>query len=189
MRYVPCMGQRLAGNLDYDVSPVNGHGIGLSDVWPLFQVLPLPRLRMNGLGLAGLKRDVVAPHPHSSRVEPGLPRADVELPSMPRTSENLASPAHAIVAWSGRREKAGDRPLAQFTTLVRTAVPQGEELTVEVEDADGSPGDINDLPASWRYLVDLRNDVPAHAACLNPAPAYCLCSALRSGRAKPHSRP
>src|SRR5215217_118191 len=82
-----------------------------------------------GAGL-GARRILAGAH---AGVAPRFARADVELPGMPRTADDLAAPAVAVLAGLARLEETGQAAVAQRAAAVRAAVAEREELAVEVE--------------------------------------------------------
>ena len=114
-----------------------------------------------------LHRNVVAPHADAPGIEPRLPGADVEFPAMPGTAQDFATPRDGVVAWSRRGDEPTQRADAEGAALVRATIAQGEELASNVEDADGTARDLDDLALTRRDLVDTGDNVPAR--CLLPA--------------------
>src|SRR5262249_19967543 len=93
---------------------------------------------------------------------PRLSCADIELPAVPGTREDLSLARILHLPGNPRLQQPPRLALAQGPALMRTAVAQGEELPAEVEDPDGQPSDPHDFAAARRDLVRRRHDVPRH---------------------------
>src|SRR5262249_4479578 len=149
-------------DLEDDVVAFGGDAIGLGDVWALD---PLGGDRFL-LGVEqsrpGLDADLEAARPQPPGIRPGLPRPQVELPAVPLACDDLARAAVLKLAGPGRFERAPQLALAQRPALVRAAVAQREELPIHVEDADGNPRHIDDLPLARRDLVDGGDYISRH---------------------------
>jgi len=96
--------------------------------------------------IAGYDAHLIAADARPCRVEPGLPRPDIEFPAVPRAAEYFPRPAVRVLAGQGRLQETRQTPDAERAGLVRAAIPQREELPADVEDADGLPGDLDNLP-------------------------------------------
>src|SRR5439155_22278629 len=76
------------------------------------------------------------PRPHPLRVAPGLAGADVELPVVPRTADDLAAPDVVVLARFVRQHEPGQMALAQAAAAVRASVAEREELAAQIEHHD-----------------------------------------------------
>src|SRR5579871_4457621 len=106
------------------------------------------------LHLYALHGNIVRLDPHSVRVEIRAPRLDLELPAVPRALDDLAvARVHARIRLAGQGGPL-DLAEAQRRALVRAPVAQGKVAPGDVEHADRSAADRNDLPAPGRQLRD-----------------------------------
>lgn len=95
-----CPAGQSVGDVDHHVVLLDGHWIRFRDVGAL---LKLQRLRGTPGFVSGdrFECDIVCPHAHPGGVEPGLPGADIELPAVPRATQDLAVAGQVVVAGPG----------------------------------------------------------------------------------------
>src|SRR5689334_21569161 len=89
-----------------------------------------------------------------ARVEPALAGAQVVLPAVPWTAQHFSSTAVLELADARRPQKTVGVARAERSALVRTAIQDREVFAFDVEHADGSATDLDDLPLARRNLVD-----------------------------------
>src|SRR5436305_13756266 len=106
-----------------------------------------------------LHRDAEAPRLHLVGVAPRLSGADVELPGVPGTADDLAAADVVVMPGLVRQHEAGEIALAQAAAAMRTAVRQREELAAEVEHDDGAAVGADQLAAARRDFARGRDDV------------------------------
>src|SRR5947209_2835715 len=105
-------GQRSASYVDDDVFRFNRDRYCLCRIRP-FDEVP-----------AGLDLDRIALHPDARRIDAGFSSADVELPAVPGTAQDLALARIFVAAGLRRRDQAGELALAQVSALMRATVAQ-----------------------------------------------------------------
>src|SRR5262245_47497003 len=137
---------------DHHILLLNRHRHCLGDVGALDHLGPSGNLRRIG------------PRPHLGRLAPGLTGPDIELPTVPRAAYHLAFPDHAEIARPVADSKPGNQAIAQPAALVRAAVKQAVELTIEIEDADRPPGDREHFVGANWDLCNGGNNVSSHGA-------------------------
>src|SRR5262249_11526379 len=115
-------------------------------------------------GGAVLDRDREAAGADALGLAPGLAGADVEFPAMPGAAQELAAPRIAVVAGHRRFDQRGDRALAEAAALMRAAVEQPVEFTLEVEDDDRAALHGDQLAGARRDLAEDGDDMARHQA-------------------------
>src|SRR3954468_9199200 len=99
----------------------------------------------------------------------GLPGADVELPAVPGTANDLAQPGVFDLARIFRLRQSDQRPLTQRGALMRAAIEQAEILALDVEHSDRTLADREKLAAARRQFRDGRDDVAGHVVAMRLA--------------------
>ena len=112
---------------------------------------------------ARLDRDVVAADPDGARIEPGLARAQVELPAVPRAADDLVAARNLVLAGPRRRHQPGLTTVAQRAALVRAAVSTAKYSPPTLNTPDGAAADLDDLPLAGRDIVHSSDDVAGHS--------------------------
>src|SRR5690348_6284481 len=124
---------------------------GLRDIWPLHEICA--RLDVDGIG-AGAK---------ALRLAPGLAGTDIEFPAVPGTADDFAQTRIFYLAGIGRLREPDQRALTQGGTLMRAAVQETEEFTLDVEDRNRATLESEKFSRTRRQLADGSNDVTRHA--------------------------
>src|SRR5262249_7874385 len=150
-----------ASHLDHHVVLLHPHRKGLGRVGPFHQ-----------LG-ARLDRGLELPDLEVVGIAPGLAGADVEFPAMPGAAHEFALAGDAVGAGTARSHEAdhpalAHRPAAAPLALarrpagVRAAVGKREECAVDVEHADLTALDGDELLFARLDLARGGDDVTAH---------------------------
>src|ERR1700754_2851068 len=114
--------------------------------------------------LAAFDRHGIGPHLDPLRIEPGLPIAHVELPTVPGTTQELADPRALVDTGLRRGQSRHAGSLVQRRALMRAAIEQRKELAVDVEHHDVAAIDADHLVAAGRDLAGASDDVTGHEA-------------------------
>lgn len=96
--------------------------------------------------------DGIGSCPHGG-VDQGPASADVELPAMPGTPDDLTVSCIGEGAIRRFGRSAADRSIAKSCSAMRTNVPQGEVVSLDPEYADGSLLQFDDFGGPVRHLV------------------------------------
>src|SRR5690349_17380561 len=111
---------------------------------------------------ARLDIDRIGFHAEAARVAIGLPGADVELPAVPWTANDLAKPGvFDLTGIAGAREP-DQRAFAKCGALMRAAIEQAEELALDVEDRDRPVIDGDEFTRPRRQLIHRGNHMTRH---------------------------
>src|SRR4029077_9278026 len=104
------------------------------------------------------------------RIEPGLPVAHVELPSMPGAAEQFAHPRALIDAGLWRSQARDASRLVQRRAGVRAAIEKREKLAVDVEHDDVAAIERDHLVAAGRNFRGGGDNVTGHVTpnCFDP---------------------
>src|SRR3984957_6596088 len=113
------------------------------------------------LALGHLHR--IAPHLDAFRLTVRLPGADIELPAMPRATDDLALARILVLPRLVGLDEPGQDALAHRAALMRAAVEQAEELAAEIEHRDRTAAHGHQLPAARWNLGNRRDHVLVHA--------------------------
>src|SRR5262249_13788867 len=92
-------------------------------------------------------------------------RADVELPGMPGTADDLTGSRILILAWLGGRDGACEFAARQAPALVRALVGECEEFALDVENDDVASRHVHQLARPRRDLGGCGDDVAGHGWC------------------------
>src|SRR6185312_980181 len=93
----------------------------------------------------------------------GLARANIELPAVPRATDDLTRPRVVDLAGIFGLRKPDQRPLAQPGALMRAAIQQAEKLALDVEDRDWPSVDGEKLARTRWQLLHRRDDMTGHS--------------------------
>src|SRR5919197_5858725 len=162
-------GPRGVDDVDDEVGALDRDRVGFHAVRPLDHARG-GRLGVGCDRLALFDADVVAADAEPFRIAPRLAGPHVELPAMMRTGQDLA--AGLVLERAGRLGLQDPPELAgaQLGALVWAAIAQGEVFAAEIEDADRTHGDHDDLALAGRDLVNGRDDV-LHGPSMSSGPS------------------
>src|SRR5260370_5553346 len=152
-----------ASGLDDDVAVLDVNRKSLGHMRPL------------GQRLAVFDDNRIGSHLDAIRIEPGLPGADVELPSMPGATQEFADPRTLIDAGLRRGQACHARRLVKRRAFVRTAVEQREELAVDMEYNNVTAIYADNLVAAGRNLCGAGDNMPGHVIKAFRARGRCRC--------------
>src|SRR5579875_3455085 len=94
---------------------------------------------------------------------------------MPGAADNLSVSAELQVALVGRGQEALELTEAEGAGLVWAGIAQCVECSLDVEDADRSPLQLDDLALTGRNIRDSSDDVLCHYSPLNSPPLPISC--------------
>ncbi len=148
---------RSPPNFDHEILPFHRYGVRLGDI-RAGNESGGGRL-VAGSRVACLNGHVVAAHAHLRGVEPRPSRAHVELPPVPRATENFSLAVVRIVPRRWRRDETDQATRAECRPLMRATVAQCEERATNVEHAHATPRNFDDLPLTGRNLAHAGDDM------------------------------
>src|SRR5262245_16971657 len=162
-------GGLCSSSFDHDVVVFDGDGKRLGRVRALHKFC------------SGFHRDGVVHEPHALGIAPGAACADVELPGMPGTADDLTGARILIVAGSRRCDSTREFAARQAATLMRALIGECEELALDIENNDVAPCHLHQLSRPRRDLGGSGDDVAGHGLVLTlggwrnwlPSPLPC----------------
>ncbi len=111
-------------------------------------------------------------HPQSAFVGQAGTGEQIELPAMPRTSQNLAVAAPDPFTWSRRKCGTSQTPETDRRKLVRADVQHGHKAAMNIEDADRPSLHRNDPPRTgWNLFGSGDGVLPPAVSRLSHAQA------------------
>src|SRR5262245_64553050 len=116
-----------------------------------------------GLGLEGSYLDRVGLDAHPLGVEDRASGGQVELPAVPGAAQDLALSLEGVVAGPVRAHETGGRAKAERAGLVWAAVEDGVVPAADVEDADRTAVDFDQLAAAVGDLAETGDRKPPGA--------------------------
>jgi hypothetical protein len=103
----------------------------------------------------------IAPGAQPDWIKPGLASSEVEFPSVPRASEDLASSAPLILAGLACDDMPRGGSEAKRPACVRTPIEKRKVLIADAKDPDRPTFDVDNLPASVGDFADSRHGILA----------------------------